>query len=358
MHRIKLQQWPNLLKANPRNSILDAALDGGVPYPHSCRTGSCGTCKTMLCAGEVVMDDYDPEVLTGAERDAGLILACRARPQSDVEIAWVKPANDTAFFPVRQLKAKVVQLEAATHDITRVRLEVRGAPLEFAAGQFARLRFGGHGARPYSMANLPDDATLEFHVRRVPDGIVSNYVARQLRTGDSVFLEGPFGSAALREPVTKPILLIAGGSGLAPMKSILLQARAKEADCEIHLYHGVRDTGDIYDSEAIMNAGAGRAFRYTPVLSSPANATDHRTGFVHEAVARDFSTLSGYQVFLAGPPPMVDAATTSVSRLGARRENIFSDPFHNSPREEPKRAVYAEPQKKKFFGLSNWFGAE
>ena len=271
MPTIKLQQWTSPLNAK-HGSILNVALAAGVRYPDSCQPG--------------------------------------------------------VGYPVRRVQATVAHIEAATHDIMRVRLKVDGdAPLEFAAGQYAEIRFNGCPPRPYSMANRPDDETLEFHIRRVPGGVVSGYVARQTRAGDLVQLEGPYGSAFLRQPADEPIVLIAGGSGLAPMKSILLAALVQQVKFPIRLYHGVRDARDIYDARAIAIAGSGRV-HYIPVLSLASQPSGYREGLVHEALERDFQTLSGLKVYLAGPPPMVDTVTAAVLRLGARREDIHADAFY------------------------------
>lgn len=246
-------------------------------------------------------------------------------------------------YPVQRVQASVAHIEAATAGIMRVRLKVEGAPLEFAAGQYAEVRFNGRPARPYSMANRPDDETLEFHIRRVPGGLVSSYVARETRAGDPVQLEGPYGTAFLRLPASEPIVLVAGGSGLAPMKSILLAALVRQVRGAI-LYHGVRDTRDLYDTQAIVNASAGRV-RYVPVLSSPSAPGGYRKGLVHEAVEQDFRTLQGYRVYVAGPPPMAACAIAAALRLGACREDVHADGY------DPARAPRHEQREKQGKGI-------
>lgn len=346
MPKIKLQQWPTDVDARRGSSILDAALAAGVPYPHSCRSGECGGCKSELCAGEVFMEGYDPQVLTQAEREGGLILACRAYPRGDVEVAWIASGPGGALHPVQRFQAVVAQAEAATHDIVRLRLAVDGASLVFAAGQYAELQFEGFPVRPYSMANRPGDELLEFHIRHVPGGTVSSHVARQVRAGDRVRVQGPYGTAFLRKPAEEPILLVAGGSGLAPMKSILLALRAQQVKSPIHLYHGVRDARDLYDAETIAEAWVGDV-RYVPVLSSPSRQSHCREGFVHEAVARDFGTLAGFKVYLAGPPPMVDACTATALQLGARRGDVHADAFYGA--QDRRRRGEPQPARRGFF---------
>ena len=343
MPTIKVQQWSTPVPST-RGSILDAALAAGVPYPHNCRSGECGSCKSRLISGDVMMDGCAPEALTPEERATGLILACRSRPRGDVEVEWLQGASVTDIaHPVRRVDTHVVHVEQATHDITRLQLAVRGAPLAFSAGQYAQLSFGDCPARSYSMANRPDDPTLEFHVRHVPEGITSTYVAKQLQPGERVRLQGPFGTAFLREPITRPLVLIAGGSGLAPMKSILLAALDRQCDRPIHLYHGVREARDLYDAEFIEELSGRHGFAYVPVLSADAGNSGCRTGFVHEVVSHDFQTLAGYDVYMAGPPPMVDAATAVAVELGVDRENVRADAFFSTPSapaaKNPFRAV-------------------
>jgi CDP-4-dehydro-6-deoxyglucose reductase/ferredoxin-NAD(P)+ reductase (naphthalene dioxygenase ferredoxin-specific) len=325
MPTIKLQQWPCLLSSR-RGTILDAALAAGVPYPHGCRSGECGTCKSKLKAGEVLMDGYHPRVLSRAEREAGLILACRAYPRSNVEVEWLQKNVACAAHPVRELEATVVRAEPVTGSIVRLTLDTHGGPLGFFAGQYAELEFDGCPARPYSMANRPVDPRLEFHVRHVRGGWVSGHVARDAKAGERVKVRGPYGTAFLRQPAQEPIVLIAGGSGLAPMKSILLAALDQRAPGPIHLYHGVRDESDLYDGQALADAAAGK-LRYVAVLSLPANPGHTRRGMVHEALREDFRSLSGFKVYLAGPPAMVDAASAAALDLGARSSDLHADAF-------------------------------
>jgi ferredoxin-NAD(P)+ reductase (naphthalene dioxygenase ferredoxin-specific) len=310
-------------------TILEAALAAGVAYPHGCRSGNCGACKSRLEAGEVELTPYSEFALSAAERQDGLILACRAVPWSDVEIAWLD-ADETILHPLRYLTCRVVALDDATHDIKRLRLAIEaGGPFSFSAGQYAALTFAGQAPRDYSMANRPDEATLEFHIRRTAGGSASAYVAETLRIGDTVKVEGPFGSSFLRERHTGPILAIAGGSGLAPIKSIVESALAAGTAQPIDLYFGIRAERDLY-LEAYFRALEARHgnLRFIPVLSAPDGATTRRTGFVHEAAAADHPDLDGAKAYLAGPPVMVEAATAALLARGMRRQDIHADAFY------------------------------
>ena len=250
-------------------------------------------------------------------------------PWSDAEIAWLD-TDELVVHPQRQLKCRVAGLEQATHDIRIVRLEIlSGGPFSFAAGQYAQVKFAGLPARDYSMANRPDQAGLEFHIRQLGGGTASVYAATQLKLGDPVSVEGPLGTSYLRALHTGPILAIAGGSGLAPIKSIVATALAQGMAQPIRLYFGVRDERDLYgEREMAALAAVHPNFRFTPVLSTPSGPTARRTGFVHHAVAADLDDIDGMKAYLAGPPPMVEAAAALLAARGLRREDIHADAFY------------------------------
>jgi naphthalene 1,2-dioxygenase ferredoxin reductase component len=276
-----------------------------------------------------------------AERAAGLIPAWRALPWSDAEVSWLD-SEEIVLFPQRRLRCRVVALDDLTHDIRRVRLAIEaGGPFAFAAGQYARLTFAGLPPRDYSMANRPEENELEFHIRRMGEGNVSAHVAAELRLGDRVTAEGPLGSAYLRSQHKGPILAIAGGSGLAPIKAIVETALAAERGQPIRLYFGARNERDLYLVEHFTALAAAHAnFRFIPVVSEPQLPTAWRTGLVHQAVAADFTALEGAKAYLAGPPVMVEAASALlVERLGFRPEDVHADPFYSEAEKAAQQAA-------------------
>src|SRR5215470_14425879 len=326
---ITIRQHGGRIGVERRQTILEAALAQGVPYPHGCRSGNCGACKSMLESGEIDLAPYSDYALTDEERAQGLILACRATPWSDGAVSWLE-ADEVAAHALRQLVCRVIALEDLTHDIKRVRLEiVSGGPFVFSAGQYATLRVSTLPARDFSMANCPDDPVLEFHVRHMTGGAASHYIVRDLGLRETVRLEGPFGSAWLRDHHTGPILAIAGGSGLAPIKSIVETALGRGARQPIHLYFGVRDERDLYlDEHFNALATTHPNLRFIPVLSEPQLPTVRRRGLVHEAVAADLGDLDGAKAYIAGPPVMVEAATAMLLDAGMRRQDIHADAFY------------------------------
>jgi ferredoxin-NAD(P)+ reductase (naphthalene dioxygenase ferredoxin-specific) len=338
-HAVLICQHPQSLRAEAGATILEAALAAGVAYPHGCRSGNCGGCKSRLHRGEIELGAYCEYALSEAERKEGLILACRATPWSDVTVSWLD-ADEIVSHPQRQLRCRVAGLDDLTHDIKRLRLKIEtGGPFTFSAGQFASLGFAELPARDYSMANRPNDPCLEFHIRRMGQG-ASAYVADRLRHGDTVRVSGPLGSAFLRDQHRGPIIAIAGGSGLAPIKSIVETALAAGMRQPVHLYFGARDERDIYLERAFRAlATAHGNFRFTPVLSAPNGVTARRRGLVHEAASADLGDLDldGAKAYLAGPPAMVEAATRLlIDGRGMRRDDVHADAFYS---EAEKRAL-------------------
>jgi len=340
VRRITIRNQPTVVLSG-RDTILGAALDAGVPYPHDCRTGTCGTCKSRLVDGKVDMLPHAPEALNPAEAASGLILACRARAKTDVVVEWLGESDDSRP-PVRTLKAHVRALEVVAPEVTRLRLQVLGQPLFFLAGQYADLSFGRRPPRAFSMANPPSDPVLEFHIRHL-GGMASGYVTKALKVGDRVRVKGPYGNAYLRSK-GKPLLAIAGGVGLAPARSIVLTALDQDPRASVHLYVGARDEHDLYgDDEFGVLATQHPRFHFVPVLSAPTSPTGRRIGMIHEAVASDFARLDGYVIHIAGPPAMVDATKALALQRGAAASAVRSDPFqpHSNDSGGLLRAVFA-----------------
>lgn len=310
-------------------TILEVALEEGIPYPHGCRSGRCGSCKSRLVAGEVDLLDHTRFALSDQEKSQGFILACRALPRTDLTVAWMGGDEEVAGHPVRRLQCRVVSVEDATHDIKRIRLAAEDSEfLAFAAGQYARVTFPGTPTRDYSMANWPDDPELEFHVRRVPGGAATERIHGRVGVGDLVLVEGPFGSSYLREKHAGPILCIAGGSGLAPIKSIVETALAHGMKQPIHLYFGVRTEHDLYLVDHFEGLEARHTnVTFTPVLSEAPAQRTWRTGLVTDAVAQDLKDLDGWKAYVAGPPAMVEAAMDVTKTRGLRPEDLHADIF-------------------------------
>jgi len=334
-HHVRIAALGRTIEVAEGETILAAAMRAGVNYPAACESGTCATCKSRLVAGEVRMLQHSPFALSADERAQGLVLACVSLPLSDCVITHDDLAG-LATPPVATVSGRVVGLSDATHDIKRIMVQPLGSPFEFLPGQFARLRFGTLPERDYSMASLPGETPLEFHVRLVPGGAVSAYVHGTLRLGDMLSMHGPFGTAFLRPEGTGPILAVAGGSGLAPIRSIVASALRAGLGSDIHLYFGVRDERDLYLEDQFKALARRHAnLRFVPVLSQPSDPTIRRQGFLADVLREDFQDLSGWTAYLAGPPVMVETCEAALFPLGLARDCCHADPFYDQSHGAP-----------------------
>ncbi len=330
-YQVKIRGTDKIVEVGDDETILDAALSAGIDYPFGCQSGNCGACKSRLLAGEVEMSDYSEYALTDDERAQGQILACSSVPVTDCDVAWLD-LEETVQHAMQALDCTVVGVERATHDIVILRLQAPGAgTLAFSAGQYASLKFDSQPPRDFSMASEPYGDVLEFHIRAIADGQVSQFAQSNVQVGDTVALSGPMGLAFLRELHTGPIVAVAGGSGLAPIKSIVETALAKGMAQPVTLYFGARAERDLYLVAHFEALAAKHAnFSFVPVLSEEAASTTRRTGMLADAIAEDMATMDGCKIYAAGPPPMVDAVRALADRLSGRAEDLHADPFYTA----------------------------
>jgi ferredoxin-NAD(P)+ reductase (naphthalene dioxygenase ferredoxin-specific) len=311
------------------DTILASLLRAGVPFPFSCQAGNCGTCKCELVSGDVLELEHSEHALAPEERAKGIVLACRTQVWDDAVVRRID-AEELVLHPSRVMRCRVVELEDLTHDIKGVRLAVEaGGPFLFSAGQYAQVEFAPGLSRHYSMANTPQDAELVFHIRHMPGGRTSAYAAMQLKAGDKVKVSGPLGVAYLRDSHAGPALLVAGGSGLAPIQSILRTMLERGHAAPVTLYFGVRSERDLYHEALLKDLAARhRNFSYQVVLSEQKGAAGRSYGLVHQAIelAPDTGAVMAY---LAGPPVMVEAATALLASRGLAPRQIHADAFYN-----------------------------
>ena len=339
MAQVSIKQWPQAFELG-RKRILEAALDAGVPFPHGCGSGECGSCKCRVLAGEVQMDSHSRDALTEVERSQGLILACRARARGDVQLAWLD--DDAPAWPVQRFQTRVSSVRPLAGDVMELRLALpAGLSFGHHPGQFVRLRFGDLPERSYSMAGLSDQGELVFHVRVVVDGAVSPHIASQVRPGDAVTVQGPFGDAYWNGCDSARLLLVGGGTGLAPVLSVLDAAlRDGFPPDRIDLYHGVRSPADLYLGEQLRQRAATLGFRFVPAFadvtpSAAAGEDSSRVGHLHEVLARDYPHLQHVTLHAAGPPPMVEAVKALALSRGCAPHQLRMDAFHAAPPAPP-----------------------
>jgi len=312
-------------------SVLAAGLRNGLNLPHSCRGGSCMSCKARIISGRVSYPRGTPVALNESDLAAQQALLCQAVASSDLEVE-IAPLETPGNIRIRRLPCRVQRARRLCPDVMELALKLPGfEPFEYLAGQYVDILLSDGERRSFSIANPPHAAELlEIHVRRVPGGRFSDYVFEDMKPRALLRLEGPLGQFYLREDRTRPILLVGGGTGYGPLKAILAHAFHLGWDRPVHLYWGVRARIDLYDQQHLLEwSGNHPEFHFVPVLSEPGNDENWqgRTGFVHEAVVADFPDLSGWDVYMAGPPPMIEAARNLFPRHGLPQGQLFFDSF-------------------------------
>ena len=258
-----------LFRSQPSETVLDAAGRQGHAFTYSCRSGSCGSCKAKLLSGEIEPIVTPAQGLSEKEAQAGMILLCQARPKTNLIIeATELPAG--SVLPIRTLPCRITELKKACHDVMIVQLKLpQNQEFQYLPGQYIDILLRDGRRRSFSIANLPDqEARIELHVRLVPGGHFSQQVFSTLKARDLLRFQGPFGTFFLREDDDLPAIMVAGGTGLAPIKAILESAFARSCRRTFHLFWGVRDARDLYLHEQLNDwASQYPNFDYTPVLS-------------------------------------------------------------------------------------------
>jgi len=232
-----------------------------------------------------------------------------------------------AGHPARRLEGLVTSVSSATHDIVKVLVTLGDESFSFSAGQYVKLTVGKRLVRDYSIASMPGGRELEFHVRKVPNGIVSSHIHEKLWVGDRVTVEGPFGDAHLRSLHTGPILAVTGGSGLAPIRAIVETALSSGMRQPIRLYFGVREERDAYDLHILERLASSHPNFHYQVVTSRSDGLRFRAGHVSAVIAADLAQLDGWKGYVAGPPAMVDAVAEAAIAAGLRTDDFHADVF-------------------------------
>jgi len=314
--QITLEGYDRPIAVEAGDTILASLLRAGVAFPFSCQAGNCGTCKCELLSGDILELEHSEHALSAQERAKGIILACRSQVWDDTAIRRID-AEELVLHPSRVMRCRVLAIERLTEDIRGLRLGVEaGGPMTFSAGQYAQLEFASGLSRHYSMASTPDEPELAFHVRHMPGGRTSAYVATQLRVGDEVKVSGPLGISYLRDGHRGPVLLVAGGSGLAPIESILRTLLARGHPAPVRLYFGVRSERDVYHQALLQELAARHPNFSFEIVPGP----------LHEKMELESADAMAY---LAGPPGMVEAATAALAARGLAARLIHADAFYD-----------------------------
>ena len=321
--------------AQPDEAMLAAGIRQGIGLPYGCKDGACGSCKCKLVSGSVVHGAHQSKALSADEEAAGYVLTCCGVAQSDVVIES-RQVTEIGAFPIKKMPVRVSALERASHDVMVLRLQLPASDaFQYHAGQYVEFLLRDGDRRSYSMANAPHtqsaQPSLELHVRHMPGGKFTDHVFGAMKEKDILRIEGPYGSFFLREDSTKPMVLLASGTGFAPIKAIIEHMQFKGITREATLYWGGRRPADLYQSAWIEARLAEMPnLRYVPVVSNalPDDEWTGRTGFVHEAVLQDLPNLSGHEVYACGAPIVIESAKRDyTTKAGLPEEAFFADSF-------------------------------
>ena len=316
-------------------AILPAAIRAGVGLPYGCRDGACGSCKSRLVDGRVIHGAHQAKALSAAEEQAGWILTCCAMPQTDC-VVQARTVAGAGEYPALKMPARVAALTRPAPDVAVIRLQLPATvAFKYRAGQYVEFILRDGARRSYSMANAPEHLgeppVIELHLRHMPGGKFTEHVFGAMKERDILRLEGPFGSFFLREETSKPVVLLASGTGFAPIRAIIEHMQAQGSARPAVLYWGCRSQADLYQHDWALAAAASMPnLRYIPVLSEagPGQGWHGRTGFVHQAVMADLPDLSGHEVYACGAPVMVDSAQRDfVAQCSLPEDAFYADSF-------------------------------
>jgi len=335
-HRVRLHPGDERFEVLDDEPVLAAGLRAGLHLPHSCRGGSCGACEATVLSGRVHYPNGLPPGLSEAEAASGRALLCQARADTDLELearALAVPEE----VRIRRLPCRIERREPLCHDVMRLVVKLPSLePFVFLAGQYVDFLLPDGGRRSYSIASPPHEPErLELHVRRVEGGQFTTQVFEELGERSLLRLEGPLGGFWLREESDRPVVMVAGGTGYAPIKSMLRHLMHVGARQPVHFYWGVRRPRDLYEGQRLLRWAAQYDWlRFTPVMSE-AQAEDQwqgRHGWVHEAVLEDYGSLSEVDIYAAGPPPMIAVIQELFPARGLPQGRLFFDSFEFAPR--------------------------
>ncbi|WMW82369.1 CDP-6-deoxy-delta-3,4-glucoseen reductase [Undibacterium cyanobacteriorum] len=330
--QISLSPSGRQFECDSDETILSAALRAGFILPYGCKNGACGSCKGKVLNGTVAHGPHQERALNAEEEAQGGALFCCAKPSSDVQIEAREQLADDEY-PIKKLPSRISKIEKLADDVMLISLQLpANEKLNYRAGQYIEFMLNDGKRRSYSLANAPhSEEHLSLHIRHMPGGFFTDQVFSTVKERDILRFEGPQGSFYLREDSDKPIILLASGTGFAPIKAIMEHLIHLQSTRPVTLYWGGRRPKDLY-MQILCKEWASKFahFTYVPVVSD-AHADDQwtgRTGFVHQAVLQDHPDLSGYQVYACGAPIVVESAKRDfVAQSGLPAEEFYADSF-------------------------------
>ncbi|MCC3313045.1 2Fe-2S iron-sulfur cluster-binding protein [Nocardia africana] len=337
-HRINFEPVDIEMEVGEDEYILDAAFRQGIHLMHGCREGRCSACKSFVLDGDIQMDDYSTFACNDAEVDEGHVLLCRSTAYSDCTIELLNFDEDELLsgVPIQNVRTRVVAIEPKTRDIVSLRLRaVEPAGYEFKPGQYSDLHIPGTDEhRSFSMATTASETDhVEFLIKKYPGGKFAGLLDDGIGVGDEIALTGPYGSFTIKDGHVLPLVFIGGGAGMAPLLSLLRHMNETGNSRPVHFYYGARTPEDLFYLDEIRELGSTLTdFVFVACLSEsmdpqPMRSIEVEQGNVTDVVGRREADLGRTEVYLCGPPPMVDAALELLAAGGTPHDQIFYDKF-------------------------------
>lgn len=332
-HTVTLQASGKCFFVQPGETVLEAARRAGLALPYSCLAGVCGSCKASLVSGEVTYPRNPPAALNAREQALHQVLLCQAVPASDL-LLRAREVASVADLPRRKLDLTVEARNRLAPDVMQLILQPPpGDRLRRLAGQYLDVLLPDGKRRAFSIANAPEGAAqIELHIRHVAGGGFTGHVFDELQIGDVLRVEGPLGTFVPREHSERPMIFVAGGTGFSPVKALIEHFLHLGTRRPIWLYWGARRASDLYQPQLpqLWRSQAAN-FHYVPVVSDPEFSDGLRSALVHEAVIADHADLSGFDIYMSGPPAMIDAGRRSFVEAGLDEEHLYYDSFDYAP---------------------------
>ncbi|MDC0126676.1 CDP-6-deoxy-delta-3,4-glucoseen reductase [Methylophilaceae bacterium] len=331
-YTVTLKASGKTFQAKPSQTILEAASDAGITIPYGCRSGMCGSCKGQLLSGNVMLEDYQKSALTEQEKSDGLILCCKALATESITID-IRESEEEEIIKSKITPVRVESLENLNKDVIKMMLKLPGdEKLQFKAGQYIEFIMADNSRRAFSLANPPHQGLLELHLRLIEGGKFTQFVFNEMKEKSIHRIEAPIGQFYLRES-EKPIVFVAGGTGFAPIKSVIEDLIFNNIKRPIFLYRGAGSFEDLYMHDLAKNwANKINEFSYIPVSEKiPKNNDQLRIGLVHHAVLEDFKSLANVQVYCCGAPGLVQTAFESFTKKGLPEDEFYADAFTFAP---------------------------
>ncbi len=333
-HIIQIKPSGYLVFVAEGETVLEAALRQGFEFPYSCGSGTCGTCMGKVIKGSYTYGDVEPYALEDAAEDENFALFCSVKPTSDMVIE-LEDVYGPEYLPARKANYQIEAYKVLEDDIYQVFIAPKKKKIQYHAGQYLKIICNDGIPLPFSIANAPRaDGKLELQIKAMPENPYTTEIVNKIKTKSSLTLRGPYGHVIYRSEPDLPIIFVAGGTGIVPLKAIIEEALARKDQRTMHLYWGGKTVDALYLNEQMQTlAKTHTNFSFTPVIGNADAYWEGSTGLVHEIVTQQYDDLSHYQVYASGPTEMVYAAFDAFTAKGLKSQLMFSDTFEYAPRE-------------------------